>query len=90
MMHSCNIPSNHLGGPDFKTFLEKYAKEKVVSRRTAWRKKNYFMDPRHTEMYQLGLFFLQKGLFNRMMQNFRFHAGLTIMFLKAQKLKWAI
>jgi hypothetical protein len=31
-----------------------------------------------------------KRTLNRMMQNFGFHAGLTIMFLKAQKLKWAI
>jgi hypothetical protein len=37
MMVSCNIPLNNLDVPEFKTFLEKYTKEKVVSRRTASR-----------------------------------------------------
>jgi hypothetical protein len=37
IMVSCNIPLNNLDVPEFKTFLEKYTKEKVVSRRTASR-----------------------------------------------------
>jgi hypothetical protein len=38
MMISCNIPLHNLDTPVFRNFLEKYTKEKVLSRRTISRK----------------------------------------------------